>query len=396
MIRRIIYTLILFICAGVGVHAQDTVKRVRPGALQHDEYLPLFQGKRIGLIINQTSMVDSVSLLDALLKRKVSVKKIFVPEHGFRGFAEAGETIADGTDKKTGLPIISLYGKNKKPTKEQLSGIDILVYDLQDVGARFYTYISTLQYAMEACAEYGKQLVILDRPNPNGHFVDGPVLDVSLRSFVGMQPIPIVYGMTPGEYAQMLVGEKWFKGSDKLDMKVIKCENYDHKTLYELPVNPSPNLKNMAAVLLYPSLCLFEGTVVSVGRGTANPFQQFGHPDFINKTVYSFRPGRTLGGPEPLYADRNCYGTIAAVNTREAKIVTKSGLRLFWLIRAYGWYPYPEKFFNDFFEKLAGTKELRKQIEAGKTEEEIKATWQEDLAAFKQIRKKYLLYTDFE
>lgn len=395
MIRVYIYVLVLILSLAPAAHAFNSAD-VRPGATQTETYIPMLAGKRVGLIINQTSQIDSVSLLDTLLKRKVGVKKIFVPEHGFRGSAEAGETIVDGTDKKTGLPIISLYGKNKKPTKEQLKDIDVLVYDLQDVGARFYTYISTLQYAMEACAEYGKQLIVLDRPNPNGHYVDGPVLDVSQRSFVGMQPIPIVYGMTVGEYAQMLVGEKWFDGADKLDMKVIACKNYDHTTLYELPVNPSPNLRNMAAIYVYPSLCLFEGTVVSVGRGTAAPFQQFGHPDFINKTVYSFMPGRSIGGAEPMYANRNCYGQIAAANAQEAKVITRGSIRLFWLIRAYGWYPYKEKFFNDFFEKLAGTKELRKQIEKGMTEEEIKAMWQKDLTAFKQIRKKYLLYPDFE
>lgn len=403
MKRILLSVLILLVCSHlfISAPAQDktvTVKvsKVVPGAWRMDEYLPMLEGKRVALIINQTSTVDSASLLDTLLKRNVKIVKIFVPEHGFRGFAEAGETVKDDTDKKTGLPIVSLYGKNKKPEKKQLSDVDVLVFDLQDVGVRFYTYISTMQYAMEACADYGKKFMILDRPNPNGFYVDGPVLDVSLRSFVGMQPVPIVYGMTEGEYAKMLVGERWFKGADKLDLTVINCGGYDHTVKYELPVKPSPNLRNMAAVYLYPSLCLFEGTVISVGRGTNAPFQQWGHPDLYGKTLYSFTPGNPIGGPEVMYAYRQCFGQLAAVDGREALTITKGSIRLFWLTRAYEWFPYKDKFFIDFFEKLAGTKELRKQIEKGMNEDEIKATWQQDIAAFKQVRKKYLLYKDFE
>ncbi len=369
---------------------------VVPGAWQVDSYLPMLKGKRVGLLINQTSRVRDSFLLDTLIKRNVKVVKIFVPEHGFRGFAEAGEKVNNSVDEKTGLPIVSLYGKSKKPSKANLADVDILVYDLQDVGVRFYTYISTLQYAMEACAENGKKFIVLDRPNPNGNYVDGPVLDTALRSFVGMQPIPIVYGMTVGEYAKMLVGEHWFNGADKLNMEVVSCKNYDHNTLYNVTVSPSPNLKNMAAIYCYPSLCLFEGTVVSVGRGTATPFQQWGHPDFMGKTVYNFMPRTPLGGAEPLYAYRNCYGQIAAMDANEAKIILRKSIRLFWLTRAYEWYPYKEKFFNDFFEKLAGTKELRKQVEKGMDEFAIRATWQDDIVAFKKIRKKYLLYADFE
>jgi uncharacterized protein YbbC (DUF1343 family) len=369
---------------------------VIPGAWQVDSYLPMLKGKKVALLINQTSRVNDSLLLDTLIKRNVKIVKIFVPEHGFRGFAEAGEKVNNTKDEKTGLPIISLYGKNKKPTKADLANIDILVYDLQDVGARFYTYISTMQYAMEACAENNKKFIILDRPNPNGNYVDGPVLDTSLRSFVGMQPVPIVYGMTAGEYAKMLVGENWFKNAVKLKMEIVTCKNYDHTTWYSLPVPPSPNLRTMAAVYCYPSLCLFEGTVVSVGRGTASPFQQWGHPDFMGKTVYNFMPRTPLGGVEPLYAYRNCYGQIAAADENEAKMILRKSIRIFWLIRAYEWYPYKDKFFNTFFEKLAGTKDLRKQIEKGMDEGAIKATWQPGLAAFKQIRKKYLLYTDFE
>jgi uncharacterized protein YbbC (DUF1343 family) len=326
----------------------------------------------------------------------VNIVKIFAPEHGFRGKAEAGEKVNDEKDSKTGLPIISLYGSTKKPTEAHLADVDVLIYDIQDVGVRFYTYISTMQYAMEACAAYGKQIMILDRPNPNGFFIDGPVLDKSQKSFVGMQPIPIVYGMTPGEYAKMLVGEKWFTGADKLDMTVIPCIGYDHKTLYELPVNPSPNLRTMAAIYLYPSLCLFEGTDVSVGRGTKYPFQQFGHPSFKEHAMYGFMPNIADEGPDPLHAAKTCYGMMLAMTTEDAKKVGAGYVKLTWLLRAYKWYPNKDKFFNNFFEKLAGTKELRKQVEQGWTEEDIKATWQKDIDAFKQIRKKYLLYKDFE
>ncbi len=293
----------------VNTNAQEGGNQdVVTGAEQIDVYLPQLEGKRVALLINQTSVVGpgKVLLPDTLLKRGVNIVKILAPEHGFRGKAEAGEKVDDSKDEQTGLPVISLYGKNKKPTAEQLQDVDIVIYDIQDVGARFYTYISTMQYAMEACAAYGKEFMILDRPNPNGFFVAGPVLDKSLKSFVGMQPIPVVYGMTPGEYAKMLVGEKWFEGAAKLNLKVIPCTGYDHTTRYKLPVNPSPNLRSMAAIYAYPSLCLFEGTDVSVGRGTKTPFQQFGHPSFKNKAMYGFMPNIADEGPDPLHAAKTC------------------------------------------------------------------------------------------
>lgn len=405
MINKLLCCWVFLMCifGGAHVNAQQQglfiLKKdgdIFTGASQTDKYLPLLTGKRVALLINQTSVIDSTSLLDVLLKKGINVVKIFTPEHGFRGFAEAGETVKNDTDKATRLPIISLYGNTKKPTKTHLANVDVVVYDLQDVGVRFYTYISTMQYAMEACAENNKQFMILDRPNPNGYYVDGPVLDTSLRSFVGMQPIPIVYGMTAGEYAKMLVGEAWFKNAQKLDLTVIPCVNYDHQILYQLPVPPSPNLRGMAAIYCYPSICLFEGTVVSVGRGTGTPFQVFGHPDFFGKTVFSFKPQTSLGGSAPLYAYRECYGQIVALTEQEALIIFRGRMKLMWLKRAYEWYPYKEKFFSPFFEKLAGTKELRKQIEQGMTEQEIVASWQPGINAFKQIRKKYLLYKDFE
>lgn len=375
-------------------------KDVLPGAWRIDQYLPMLKGKRVALLINQTSVVGiaNVSLLDTLLHREVKVVKVFVPEHGFRGEAEAGAKIENSIDSATQTPIVSLYGDNKKPKATQMADVDVLIYDLQDVGARFYTYISTMQYAMEACAENKKQFIILDRPNPNGHFVDGPVLKSEFKSFVGMQPVPIVYGMTVGEYAKMLIGEKWVKGTDKLNIKVITCEKYDHNTLYELPVRPSPNLKTFTSVLCYPSICLFEGTMVSVGRGTDLPFQMWGHPNFAHKSIFSFRPVQVWGKPAPLYAFKDCYGQIVAMERQEALSLMNRKIRLIWLLRAYEWCldTDKDKFFNSFFDKLAGTDQLRKQVLEGMNEEQIRATWQNDLAIFKKIRKKYLLYPDFE
>lgn len=397
IVRNMSKFLLILLLLAVQVKAQ-TSTQVITAAEQLDEYLPLLEGKRVALLINQTSIVgpEKTLLPDTLLKRNVNIIKILAPEHGFRGKAEAGEKVNDEVDSKTGLPVVSLYGKSKKPSKEQLQDVDVVVYDIQDVGARFYTYISTMQYAMEACAAYGKEFIILDRPNPNGFYVDGPVLDKSQKSFVGMQPIPIVYGMTAGEYAKMLVGEKWFEGADKLKLTVIPCEDYDHNTKYTLPVNPSPNLRNMAAVYLYPSLCLFEGTVISVGRGTKTPFQQFGHPSFKKKAMYGFMPNIADEGPDPLYAAKTCYGMMLAFDGETADKIVKGRIILSFLLKTYGWYENKDEFFNNFFDKLAGTTELKKQIKQGWTEQDIIASWQDDLTAFKKIRKKYLLYKDFD
>ncbi len=405
VLRRIISGLILSVLiVSQTAIAQDfgieEEQILLTGAERMNAYLPMLKDKRVGLLINQTSVVgDGLVLLpDTLIARGVNVVKIFAPEHGFRGKAEAGENVSDAVDSKTGLPVVSLYGKTKKPTQQHLADIDILIYDIQDVGCRFYTYISTMQYAMEACAAYGKTFMILDRPNPNGFYVDGPVLDKSLKSFVGMQPIPVVYGMTAGEYAQMLKEEQWFTGASKLDLKVVQCEGYDHNTKYNLPVNPSPNLRTMAAIYCYPSLCLFEGTDISVGRGTNTPFQCFGHPYFKEKTVWGFMPNVPDKGPEPKHAAKTCYGLMIATTAQDAGMTIGSSFRLSYLIKAYNWFP-PEKrdeFFNNFFEKLAGTKELRKQIQQEWSEADIKATWKKDIEAFKKVRKKYLLYTDFE
>jgi uncharacterized protein YbbC (DUF1343 family) len=370
-----------------------------PGAHRLPEYLPLLKGKRVALLINQTSRIGDSNLLDVLRARNVNVVRIFVPEHGFRGTADAGAHVASGKDPQTGLPVISLYGAHKKPKAEDLKDVDLVVYDLQDVGVRFYTYISSLEYLMEACAENNKQLIVLDRPNPNGFYVDGPVLEPKYKSFVGMQPIPVVYGMTVGEYAKMLIGERWVKGSGNVQMTVIPCTGYDHKMTYDLPVPPSPNLKSPAAVLLYPSLCLFEGTVVSVGRGTDRPFQVWGHPSFKNAPEtnrITFTPQPVTGASAPLYSGQVCYGQQPARTAAEAKVFVGNHIRLQPFLTAYNWYGAKAGFFNTFLEKLIGTGAFREQVQQGRTEAQIQASWKPGVEAFKKIRKNYLLYPDFE
>ncbi len=370
------------------------------GAARFDAYLPLLASKKVALLVNQTSRVGDSLLPDLLRARGVDVRTLFVPEHGFRGTADAGAHVKSGVDAQTGLPVISLYGNNKKPKAADLAGIDIVVYDLQDVGVRFYTYISSLEYLLEACAPLGKEVLVLDRPNPAGFYVDGPMLEPKHKSFVGMQQIPVVYGMTAGEYAQMLVGEKLFTGADKAKLKVISCTGYTHKTHYNLPVPPSPNLRAPAAVLLYPSLCFFEGTVVSVGRGTEMPFTLWGHPDFKpeGKCTVSFTPKSQTGATAPLYEGKVCKGFRPAVTETEALAYLDGKLRVQPLIDAYVLWGKKPGFFgaNNFFEKLAGTGELRRQVESGATEAEIRKSWQPGITAFKKVRKKYLLYTDFE
>jgi uncharacterized protein YbbC (DUF1343 family) len=336
-----------------------------------------------------------VHLLDTLLSAGINVVKVFVPEHGFRGTVEAGKTVENTIDSATKVPIISLYGSRKKPNRTQLQGTDVIVFDIQDVGARFYTYISTLHYVMEAAAENNIKVIVLDRPNPNGFWVDGPVLDTAYRSFVGMHPVPIAHGMTVGEYAQMINGEGWLSGKKKCDLTVIRVFGYAHIFRYQLTVNPSPNLSSMAAVYLYPSLCLFEATPVSIGRGTDKPFCLFGYPDFPTGNMY-FTPEDIPGVvSNPPYKGRKCCGfDLTNLSLNIMKINNFININL--LIEAYQTYPDKTKFFTPFFDKLAGTKLLREQIIAGKTADEIKASWQTDLLKFKQIRKKYLLYPDFE
>jgi uncharacterized protein YbbC (DUF1343 family) len=386
------FLMCLSVWANTAVNAQSS-SRILTAADQTNQYLPLLKGKRVGLLVNQTSEINGVLLPDTLLKVGVKIVKIFSPEHGFRGDADAGAHVQNSVDKKTGLPVISLYGDNKKPSAEQLKDVDVLVYDLQDVGARFYTYISTLQYAMEACAEQNKPLIILDRPNPLGYMVDGPVLEKANASFVGMQPIPIVYGMTPGEYAKMLIGEKWLKTKTAPQLTVIPCANYTHKKLYNLPVSPSPNLKNMTAVYLYPSLCLFEGTCVSVGRGTPTPFQQYGHP-LLKDYSYSYIPVPMTGATEPPFKGQTCYGRFLTDNPETALKITQNKVQIKWLLESYQSFPEKAKFFTPFFTKLAGTTTLQKQIEKGLSEDEIRKSWEPSLSKFRKIRAKYLLYVE--
>ena len=363
------------------------VKPLQTGAEQLELYLPQLQGKRVGLIVNQTSVVGETHLVDTLLSRGVDVVTIFAPEHGFRGEADAGAHVKDAKDVRTGLPIVSLYGSNKKPSAEQLKNLDVLVFDIQDVGARFYTYISTMHYVMEAAAENNKPVLVLDRPNPNGHYVDGPVLEKEQKSFVGMHPIPIVHGLTVGELAEMINGEKWLEGQRQANLTVVPVANYSHNTAYILPVKPSPNLPNGQAITLYPSICLFEGTNVSVGRGTPTPFQVIGSPYYTDKT-FSFTPESTAGATNPPLKGQTCYG-MNLTDPAKAQPFT-----LAYLLEMYQHSTQKNKFFNNFFEKLAGTPKLREQIIAGKSETEIRASWEPALSAYKNLRKQYLLYPE--
>jgi len=359
---------------------------IQTGADNYGTYLSLLKNKKIGIVTNQTGILSNkMNIVDFLLLKNIAIQKIFAPEHGFRGTADAGEHVVDGRDSKTRLPIISLYGDNKKPKPEQLAGIDIMVFDLQDVGARFYTYISSLHYIMEACAENKIPLLILDRPNPNGTFVDGPILESAFTSFVGMHPVPLLHGMTIGEYAKMINGQKWLKNKVSCKLTVIPCLNYNRKMSYSLPIKPSPNLPNDQAVNLYASLCLFEGTNVSVGRGTEKQFQIYGSP-YLPISNFSFIPKPNFGAQNPVYNGIECYG-------EDLSAVTKvNRLELKWLIKAYQTTNDKSKFFNPFFTKLAGTKKLQQQIETGKSETEIRESWKKGLLEFKQMITKYLIY----
>jgi len=361
------------------------------GAEQFNHYLPLLTNKRVAVLVNQVSRVGNTHLVDVLLSKKVNLIKIFSPEHGFRGSKDAGEKFEEGKDLASGLPIISLYGKKKKPSAADLKDVDVLLVDLQDVGARFYTYISTMSLAMEACAENGVKVIVLDRPNPNGFYVDGPVLEEEYSSFVGMHPVPVVYGMTIGEYALMVNGENWLGDGNKCDLKVVKMSGYRHNMVVKLKVAPSPNLPNRESVYLYPSLCFFEGTSVSVGRGTDFPFQVYGYPD-SSLGSFTFTP-RSIPGKSkyPKWQGKRCYGQLLvgyADNYRN----NVAGLNLEWLISAYQALGDSITFFNSYFDKLAGTDELRKQIEEGKTQQEIRESWQRALKEFMKVREKYLLY----
>jgi len=367
---------------------------ILPGAYHTSEYLPLLKNKRTGVVANHTSLINNTHLVDSLLSRGVNVVKIFGPEHGFRGNQPDGKGIGNNKDSKTGIGVISLYGNHKKPTKADLQNIDIVLFDIQDVGARFYTYISTLTYVMEACAENNIPLIVTDRPNPNGYYIDGPVLDPAFSSFVGMHPVPVVYGMTIGEYANMVDGEKWLEGGKSCKLTVIKCKNYTHNSRYQLPVSPSPNLQDMQAIYLYPSLCLFEGTIVSIGRGTANPFKVYGHPELPSGS-YTFTPQPLKGVSEnPPLKGQVCYGQY--VGDLSEKLKNTGKFELSWLLDAYKNLNTQTEFFTNYFDKLAGTSKLREQIIEGKSETEIHNSWKHELEKFKEKRKKYLFYPDFD
>lgn len=364
------------------------------GAAQLDRYLPWLTGKGVGVVCNHTSLVNDVHLVDTLLSEGIAVQKIFSPEHGFRGTAAEGEKTADTVDPSSGIPVISLYGNNRKPPPSSLQDIDIMVFDIQDVGARFYTYISTLALVMEACAGSSIPLVILDRPNPNGFYVDGPVLDTAFRSFVGMHPVPIAHGMTVAEYALMINGERWLETGIQCELKIVKAEGYDHSLIYRLPVRPSPNLPDWRSVYLYPSLCLFEGTIVSVGRGTDMPFQVIGHPDLVSGS-YVFVPRATNNSSiKPAYEGQACHGQ-SLTGYAENILFNEPGLNLDFLINYYGYLSTDHAFFTNYFDQLAGNSQLRQQIIDNVDIQDIKKSWSVKLDEYRTIRMKYLLYPDF-
>lgn len=365
------------------------VANIQVGAENSSKYLPLLKNKNVGLVVNQSSVVNGQHLVDFLLSQQINVTKIFAPEHGFRGTADAGAVIKNGMDTATGLPIVSLYGKRKKPTKADLKNIDLLVFDIQDVGVRFYTYLSTLHYIMEAGAENNIEVIVLDRPNPNGARIDGEVLNMKYTSFVGMHPVPILYGMTIGEYGLMINGEGWLKNGVQAKLTVVPLENYTHNTSYSLPIKPSPNLPNDLSIFLYPSLAFFEGTTFSAGRGTTEQFQLYGSP-YYQKKDFKFKPVSREGAKYPKHENKVCYG----VDLRNEVMVSDAGINLDYLLDAYQNYPYKKKFFlkNRFIDKLAGSNQLRLQVTQGKSAKEIRQSWQKGLKSFKQVREKYLLY----
>jgi len=379
----------LFWLTMVSFTSASCQKQITISAANVDAYIPLLKEKKVGIVAHQASVISSakntIHLVDLLRKKNISIQKIFAPEHGFRGTADAGEKIENQIDSKTQLPIISLYGKNRKPSKEQLKGIEIMVFDLQDVGVRFYTYLSTLHNVMEACAENNIPLIVLDRPNPNAHYIDGPVLNIEHKSFVGMHPVPIVYGMTIGEYAQMINGEKWLANSIKCDLTIIPLKNYTHQTTYELTIRPSPNLPNKQSIALYPSLCLLEPTRVSIGRGTDLQFQVYGHPGFP-KTDFSYVPKSNFGSKNPKHKGQICYGENLTTVNPPSKIELK------WLMNAYSDFPEKDLFFLKGFERISGISNLKKQLIEGASEKTIRNSWTDGLNKFKKTRIKYLLY----
>ena len=384
--------LLIVILTCITFYCQANQNRVIVGAEQTNVYLPLLKNKRIAIFSNHTGMIGNGHLLDVLLENKINVVAIFSPEHGFRGNADAGEHVSSSVDSKTGVPILSLYdGKLGRPSEESMRKFDLLIVDIQDVGLRFYTYYASMVRLMDACAEYNRKMLILDRPNPNGHYVDGPILDMKYKSSVGWLPIPIVHGMTLGELALMVNGERWLPASRICDITVIKCKNYTHQTMYELPIPPSPNLPNMKAVYLYPSTCYFEATPVSLGRGTQLPFQIYGHPNMLGYD-YTFTPQSIPGAKNPPQLNRICHGVNLSELSNEE--IWKKGVDLSYLIDAYRNLNMDDYFFRPFFELLTGRDYVRKMIKQGKNADEIKAMWKEDVEKFKIQRKPYLIYEE--
>ncbi len=425
--RTVLLSLTLLLTSGLFAQQKSSVVKkqttqIMPAAERLDKYLPLLKGKKVAVFANQTSTVGNTHLVDTLQKSGVTIKVIFGPEHGFRGTADAGEKVESTVDKATGVPVVSLYGKKRIPSKEDLQDVDVMLFDIQDVGVRFYTYISSLQEYMETAIQHNIPLIVLDRPNPNGHYIDGPVLEPKYKSFVGMQPVPVVYGMTIGEYANMILGEGMLSkeameaytqnvlaaiyppGAKYFSLTVIPNSNYTHKSKYVLPVKPSPNLPDIQSIYWYPSTCFFEGTVLSEGRGTDKPFQIFGHPS-LPKNLYQFTPTSREGAKEPKLKDQVCYGWNVSGTPEEVVKKVDNKVQLGILLKAYKLFPDKSKFFilpksgnadESFFNKLAGNATLMKQIQAGKSEKDIRKSWEPKLKAFKTIRKKYLLYPDFE
>jgi uncharacterized protein YbbC (DUF1343 family) len=390
--KATVITSLLF-CITLCTNAQKTNNsRIAVGAEQTSEYFPILKNKKIAVFSNHTGMIGNKHTIDVLLENKLNVVAIFSPEHGFRGNADAGEHVSSSVDSKTGVPILSLYdGKAGKPSEESMRKFDVLLVDIQDVGLRFYTYYISMVKLMDACAEYNRKMIILDRPNPNGHYVDGPILDMKYKSGVGWLPIPVVHGMTLGELALMVNGEKWLPASKECDVTVIKCKNYTHHSLYQLPVAPSPNLPNMKAIYLYPSTCYFEATPVSLGRGTSLPFQIYGHPN-MRGYDYAFTPKSVFGAKNLSQLDKLCYGKdLSGLSDKE---IWEKGVDLSYVIDAYTNLNMGEHFFRPFFELLIGTDYVRKMIIQGKSADEIKAMWKDDVEKFKVQRKPYLLYAE--
>ena len=386
--NRKIILLFGLLLASLGAPAQD---RIETGAEQTGRYLPLLEGRRVGIMTNHTGTVGRTHLVDTLRSLGVDIRVVFAPEHGFRGQADAGESVASYRDRKTGIDVVSVYGSTKRPPDSIMQRLDVLLFDIQDVGLRYYTYLSSMHYLMEACAANGKRLIVLDRPNPNGFYVDGPVLEAKHRSFVGMHPIPVVHGMTLGELARMIDGEGWLRDGLRCKLTVIPCRGYTHRSRYRLPTAPSPNLPNMRAVYLYPSLCFFEGTPVSLGRGTDFPFQAYGHPELQGD--FSFTPRSNAGAKNPPLKDKLCHGVDLRTSPSDERIWER-GVDLGYVIACYRQLNLGEKFFTPMFDRLTGTDYVRQMILQGAGADRIKARWADDVKRFKQTRKPYLLYEE--